>query len=100
MDIPKHTLKAGFYDLKFQDQAKTVLSFNYGASESRLDQYTLTEIKDELSGLKNISLFDVKNSSELSKEIKENYLGVPLWKYALILAMIFLMAEILLIRFL
>lgn len=100
LDVPKHTLKAGFYDLKFQDQTKTVLSFNYGASESSLDQYTSTEIKEELSGLKNISLFDVKNSIELSKEIKENYLGVPLWKYALILAMIFLMAEILLIRFL
>jgi len=100
LEIPKHTLKAGFYDLKFQDQAKTVLSFNYGASESSLDQYTPDEIKDNLSGSKNISIFNVKNSSELTKEIKENYLGVPLWKYALILAMIFLMAEILLIRFL
>jgi hypothetical protein len=45
-------------------------------------------------------IFETENAQSFSAEIKERNLGVPLWKYALILALIFLMVEILLIRFL
>jgi len=48
----------------------------------------------------NITIFKVGAQEAFSNEIKERYLGTPLWKYALVLAMFFLLMEILLIRFL
>jgi hypothetical protein len=57
-------------------------------------------VKSMLGGGKNISMFDSASGSSFSNEIKERYLGTALWKYALILALLFLLAEVLLIRFL
>jgi hypothetical protein len=48
----------------------------------------------------NISIFEAGSAETFSNEIKARYLGKPLWKYALILALVFLLAEVLLIRFL
>ena len=38
--------------------------------------------------------------SNFSNEVNKNKFGVPLWKYAIILSLLFLLAEVLLIRFL
>ena len=43
---------------------------------------------------------NTSNIDSFSNEIKERYLGTPLWKWALGLALLFLLAEVLLIRFL
>jgi hypothetical protein len=48
----------------------------------------------------NISIFEAASADAFSNEIKERYLGKPLWKYALMLALFFLLVEVLLIRFL
>ena len=48
----------------------------------------------------NISIFEAGSAEAFSNEIKARYLGTPLWKYALVLALFFLLVEILLIRFL
>jgi len=59
------------------------------------------EHKEDLSvQIPNLEVFDKGNAQSFGKEIKERYQGMPLWKYALILALLFLLAEILLIRFL
>jgi hypothetical protein len=57
-------------------------------------------MKASLGGGKNISIFDSAATGSFSNEIKERYLGTALWKYALLLALAFLLAEVLLIRFL
>ena len=41
----------------------------------------------------------VGKQEAFSNEIKERYLGKPLWKYALMFAIFFIVAEVLLIRF-
>jgi hypothetical protein len=48
----------------------------------------------------NISVFEANSTEAFSNEIKDRYLGKPLWKYALLLALFFLLVEVLLIRFL
>ena len=57
----------------------------------------LSEITEENSYVK---LFNTKGFNNFDKEIKEKYLGIPLWRLALVLTLIFLFIEILLIRFL
>ena len=77
-----------------------MLAFNLDKAESLMEQYRGEEFKRILGGGDNITIFQVGSGEAFSNEIKERYLGKPLWKYALIAAIFFLLAEILLIRFL
>ncbi len=100
LEPPKYEMQAGFYDLFFQTSSRGTLSFNNSRDESQLDQYQAEELEGNFSSDTNVVIFESDNAQAFSREVKEKYLGVPLWKYALILALIFLLAEILLIRFL
>jgi hypothetical protein len=48
----------------------------------------------------NIGIFEATTAEAFSNEIKERYLGKALWKYVLMIALFFLLVEVLLIRFL
>jgi hypothetical protein len=100
IDIPKFSISNGFYNLVGQGDTLNLLAFNLDKSESLLDQYSGEAVKQLLGGGTNISIFKAASTGAFSKEIKERYLGTPLWKYALLLALFFLLAEVLLIRFL
>ena len=100
LDIPRFELAPSHYDLEVGDIHRGILAFNPGKSESQLEQYTfenLTELCNENSYVK---LFNTEGFDIFDKEIKEKYLGIPLWRITLIIALIFLLVEILLIRFL
>lgn len=99
-DIPKFSISKGFYKVIAGRDTVSLLAFNLDKAESRMDQYTGEEIKTLLGSGENISIFEVASAEAFSNEIKERYLGKPLWKYALLLALFFLLLEILLIRFL
>jgi hypothetical protein len=77
-----------------------LLAFNLDKRESRLAQFSAEEIKRSLGSPSGVSIFESNSEEAFSNEIKARYLGTPLWKYALILALFFLLVEILLIRFL
>lgn len=100
LDIPKFSISQGFYTVLLHRDTIDLLAFNLDRSESLMDQYTSgTEIKSLFGGGNNITLFNVSSPETFSNEIKARYLGKPLWKYALLLSLAFLLAEILLIRF-
>ncbi len=98
-DIPKFSISRGFYKVVMRRDTINLLAFNLDKAESLMDQYSGPEMKQLLGGGDNITIFEVGSTDAFSKEIKERYLGTPLWKYALLLALTFLLAEILLIRF-
>jgi hypothetical protein len=100
MELPKNTLQPGFYELKLEDQTKATLAFNLDKKESSLEQMDMQEINNAFSYKNNVTIFDVNDADNFSNEVKKNKFGVPLWKYAIILSLIFLLAEVLLIRFL
>lgn len=100
LEMPKNTLKPGFYELKLEEKIMAVLAFNLDVAESYLAQMTLDEIKTIFSFYDNVKIFDTNDADNFSKEVKKNKFGVPLWKYALLLSLLFLLAEVLLIRFL
>jgi Aerotolerance regulator N-terminal len=99
-DIPKFSMSKGFYNVVMERDTVNLLAFNLDKAESLLDQYRGEELKRLLGDGLNITIFQVGSADTFSNEIKERYLGKPLWKFALILAIFFLLVEILLIRFL
>jgi hypothetical protein len=100
LDVPKFSIEQGFYNVVSQRDTVGLIAFNLDKTESYMDQYTGVEVKKLLGDGNNISLFDATSTETFSNEIKARYLGKPLWKYAIIFALFFILAEILLIRFL
>ncbi len=100
LEVPKYALDPGFYTITHKNDTMDVVAFNLDKSESVLETLSGEEVKSRLGGGNNISIFNTGSLEAFRNEIKERYLGTPLWKYALVLALIFLLAEVLLIRFL
>ncbi len=100
LEIPRFIIAPGFYSVTYQSDTLDLIAFNLEKKESLLDQYSGEEAKSLMGGGKNISLFQASAPEAFSKEIKERYLGTPLWKLALVMGLLFLLAEVLLIRFL
>jgi hypothetical protein len=100
LDIPKFELNPAHYDIEIENVTKGTIAFNPDKSESLLEQYTIENLRESSSENSYVKLFNTKGFDNFDKEIKEKYLGIPLWRITLILALIFLLIEILLIRFL
>ncbi|MBS1487461.1 MAG: BatA and WFA domain-containing protein [Bacteroidetes bacterium] len=98
-DLPKDAVTAGFYWAVSQPDTLGLLAFNPDKRESLLASLNMDLVQQKL-GSKNISVFEAGTAESFTKELKERYLGTPLWKYAVVLSLLFLLIEILFIRFL
>ncbi|MBM3402039.1 MAG: hypothetical protein FJY21_06965 [Bacteroidetes bacterium] len=88
--------QAGNYELLKNDSLLTVLSFNEQDSESDLSYANDEKIRESFPD-QAIELMNPKSGS-LTNEVKAINQGTSLWKFCLILALIFFAAEILIIR--
>lgn len=86
----------GIYTLKKQDSTLAALAFNDNRSESDMSYLTSSALKEFMP--KTTALITGGNAS-LKGIVTETNLGTQLWKLCIILALIFLAAEILLIRY-
>lgn len=100
MELPRFSMNAGFYNVVYERDTVSTLAFNLSKHESLLTQLSGEAVKEKLGNAQGISIFEANSEEAFSNEIKARYLGKPLWKYALVLALAFLLVEILLIRFL
>jgi hypothetical protein len=100
LELPKYAMSPGFYNVVNKSDTIGQIAFDLDKNESMLQQMTGEEAKAALGGRNNISIFKSNSAETFSTEIKERYLGKPLWKYAIVMSLIFLLAEVLLIRFL
>ena len=100
LDMPKYLLKPGYYDLMLGEIVISSIAFNHSKKESLLERLSLEEAQANLSGIKNMNMYSPKDAAAFSKNMKEKYHRRELWKYTLILSLIFLFAESVLIRFL
>ena len=100
LEIPKYYMAPGFYHVIHQKDTLDLIAINLDKRESDLTQHSPEELKPLFGGGRHITLFESSATAAFSNEIKERYLGTPLWKQALILALLFLLAEVLLIRYL
>jgi hypothetical protein len=94
--LPGQLTETGIYDLKKQDSTVAALAFNNNRSESDLSYLTATEL-DKIFP-KNATLLNGNqlNAAQIAGTANS---GLQLWKLCIILALIFLAAEILLVRY-
>ena len=88
--------QTGNYQLKQQDSTIAQLAFNDSRKESDLSYLNADELKHLLPKAGNVLQ---TGKASLKSELNEINFGLQLWKLCIILALIFLGAEILLIRY-
>jgi hypothetical protein len=98
--------EAGNYILKLEDTELEGLSFNYDRRESVMKFLDAAKLEEGIKAavennpmLKKTDVLDLKDKS-ISKVIEEINQGIRLWKIFIILALLFLVTEVLLLRFL
>jgi hypothetical protein len=94
--LPGQLNQTGIYDLKKQDSTAAVLAFNDNRSESDLSYLNSNDLAKLFPQKSNFIAGDKFNMNNINTA--ENS-GLQLWKLCIILALIFLAAETLLIRF-
>lgn len=92
-------LEAGHYQIFDNKTSLSGLAFNYNRLESNLEFLTIENLQKLVddNGLKNINIIE-PNEKSLTKSIQEVNDDKKLWKLFLILGLVFLLAEILIIR--
>jgi|GEM_PF-4831836 hypothetical protein len=100
--LPQEDIKSGFYDVINSKTENIVakLALNIPKSESENTYYTRSELQDLFQNRNNIVILEGYDFSSLDDYIDETKKGFPLWKYFLVLALLSLLAEVLIIRFL
>ncbi|MEM7101964.1 MAG: BatA domain-containing protein [Bacteroidota bacterium] len=89
--------EAGFFELFLEDdQPLSNFAFNFDRKESELDYFTIAELSGFTGA--NVAVIDASTEDNLTLEIEERKRGVVLWKWCIILALLFLLIEILLLR--
>jgi hypothetical protein len=92
------SIAAGYYELQLNKKNERLVAFNHDNKESEMDFYTAEELKEKFASQKNIQVYDKIDSGDFIKNFKAQNLGIDLWKYCIVAALIFLLVEILLIR--
>lgn len=107
MEIPQDVVEAGFYDLVRSQEAtaadssqQITLSFNVDEKESQVAPYSLNEISTEIDNAPHVSLYEAEDVETFTAQLQNKNDQRSFWKYALVLALFFLLVEVLLIRFL
>jgi len=99
MDIPKDEISVGQYYLKGDTDTLGVMSFNLPKSESIYNDNLQVQL-DELSNYDHIQVLNLETKEEAMSFVNNNLRGQSLWRYFLLAAVLFLFAEIILIRYL
>ncbi|MFN8340623.1 MAG: BatA domain-containing protein [Cyclobacteriaceae bacterium] len=99
LDIPAYTVKPGFYGVVAGKDTLSLLAFDADKRESMLAFASPEEVMALMGSKAAVSVFDSDTERGFGDQIQSRYLGTPLYKYMLILALLFLLAEVLLIRF-
>lgn len=91
--------KDGFYNIMQDDDTVAVTAFNYNRLESNLNCYSNNEL-DEIAQKSDgkISILDFQ-TKDFSKKISESLNGKPLWRWFIILSLLFFLAEVMVLRF-
>jgi hypothetical protein len=92
--------QAGHYLVKQENEILTSLSFNYNRQESDLRYFNADELKNRIStsGLNNISVIE-NISGNFTEVLQELQKGRQLWKWCIVIALLFIITEAAIARF-
>lgn len=98
LNINNQVKEAGFYNL-FLDEKETLskFAFNYDRRESELAYFSEEELKEK--GGQFVDVIKASANADFKEIIGERSRGIILWRWCLIFALLFLLAEVLLLRF-
>lgn len=106
MELPKSNqlsegqqLASGYYELQLNGKTEKLLAFNHGNRESQMEFYKPDELRRIFSNQPNVQIFDSIQDDDFVEELRQQNLGTNLWKYFVIAALAFLLAEVAVIRF-
>ena len=99
LDLNDQIKKAGFYDLKLDEEITGKLAFNYDRNESDMSMYSESELAGINPSNGKIRVISSALQSNISGTIIEKDKGIVLWKWFIIAALIFLAVEALLLRY-
>jgi len=100
LGINNQIKEAGFYDL-YLDKTNPlgVFGYNFDRRESELQYVNITGLATMTQNNPAFSIVDSTNNANFAELIKERSTGIVLWRWCIILALIFLAIEALLLRF-
>lgn len=106
LEIPKSNelaagqeIEAGYYELQLDGRTERLLAFNHGNQESAMDFYSADELRKIFVSQPNVEVFDSIQDGDFVEVLEQENLGHSLWKYFLLAALAFLLAEVALVRF-
>jgi len=89
---------SGYYDLFLEEgETKAKYAFNYDRKESKLDYWNEADLATEIGP--NVTVLTANSDTDYEQLIGERNQGIPLWRWAVIAALVFLGIEGLLLRF-
>jgi len=90
--------ESGFYEI-LTDSATQLFAINEKISEGQYEYRTLSELEDMISAIDNVNVI---SSIEFNTDVSEGALdevNYPLWKYFIIMVIVFLIVEMLLLKY-
>ncbi|MBK8698953.1 MAG: BatA and WFA domain-containing protein [Saprospiraceae bacterium] len=98
LDIKNQILNDGYYDLVLQDSIQDRFAFNYDRGESNLDLYDTDELEEMVKN-DAVHILNYEGQEGIQEFVGEKDRGIVLWKWFIFAALMFLLAEILIIRY-
>ncbi len=100
LELPSEIMGPGFYDVMAGSRKLSTVAFDLDRRESLPEQYSQDEIQQLFAGKNNITIFNAGDEKEFATAVTKLYKGTPLWKYAVIFALMFILVEVAFIRLL
>ncbi|WP_020534644.1 BatA domain-containing protein [Lewinella cohaerens] len=98
LGIDEQLSEAGFYELFLNEENPLDhFAFNYSRQESALDYYNADDLQAQVGD--RVDLINTADDNAIATEIEERSQGIVLWRWCLILALIWLALEVLVLRF-
>ncbi len=92
-------IKPGCYKIKKDKKEIALLAFNYDTKESKMEFYDVSQLKKLIKRYKIPHAVILTSTPKyIASEVKNTANGIPLWKYFIILGLIFLAMEIVIVR--
>ena len=100
LSIQGSDIQAGFYEVIANEIEKSTIAVNVNPLESDLKVLTKADLQSVFDGFPNVKILEIDDDKALKSLLSNSVGHTPLWKYSLILSLMFLLVETAFIRFL
>lgn len=98
-ELPPNLPNPGIYKVLLNDTLNIPIALNLSKNEGILEYYSAAELGQLFVNYTNVKVISNENIDSHISVIKSDSFGFPIWKYCLIISLLFLLFEIILIRY-